>query len=99
MHGKPKGKGSVSVIDFATRQGAWQTWPVPGGGSPDMGGVSRRRQAPVAVGPLRRRGLPLRHHERRGRRSFAVGKQPHGLAVWPQPGRYNAGAYRQPALR
>ena len=22
---------------------------------------------------------------------IAVGKQPHGLAVWPQPGRYNLG--------
>ena len=31
------------------------TWTIPGGGSPDMGNVSRRRQMAVALGPLRRR--------------------------------------------
>ena len=37
--GTPRGKGSVSVIDFAT--GRWcANWPVPGGGSPDMGNVT-----------------------------------------------------------
>ncbi len=39
VHGPPKGKGSVSVLDFATRQ-IVATWTVPGGGSPDMGNVS-----------------------------------------------------------
>ena len=33
------GKGSVSVIDFATRK-VDANWPIPGGGSPDMGNVS-----------------------------------------------------------
>src|SRR5262249_565785 len=36
---KPHGPGSVSVIDFATRK-VDKTWPIPGGGSPDMGNVS-----------------------------------------------------------
>ena len=35
----PKGKGSVSVVDFATRK-VEANWPIPGGGSPDMGNVS-----------------------------------------------------------
>src|SRR5947208_9329536 len=39
IHGSPHGKGSVSVIDFATRS-IETTWPIPGGGSPDMGNVS-----------------------------------------------------------
>ena len=39
MHGKPLGKGSVSVIDFASGE-VVKTWPIPGGGSPDMGNVS-----------------------------------------------------------
>ncbi len=39
IHGPPRGKGSVSVIDFATRK-VESTWPIPGGGSPDMGNVS-----------------------------------------------------------
>src|SRR5262249_14926561 len=35
VRGTPKGKGSVSVIDFASKTVAKQ-WPIPGGGSPDM---------------------------------------------------------------
>jgi len=41
MPGTPNGKGSVSVIDFATRK-VTKTWPVPGGGSPDMGNARVR---------------------------------------------------------
>jgi DNA-binding beta-propeller fold protein YncE len=36
------GEGSVSVIDPHTNT-VLTTWPIPGGGSPDMGGVSDRR--------------------------------------------------------
>ena len=39
IRGRPRGPGSVAVIDFATRR-VETTWPVPGGGSPDMGNVS-----------------------------------------------------------
>src|SRR5919106_2700066 len=39
VFGPPHGKGSVSVIDFATRK-VVVTWPIPGGGSPDMGNIS-----------------------------------------------------------
>ena len=34
-----RGEGSISVISFATRK-VVTTWRIPGGGSPDMGGVS-----------------------------------------------------------
>src|SRR5262249_34861352 len=37
--GRPHGPGSVSVLD-PTRNSIVATWPVPGGGSPDMGTVS-----------------------------------------------------------
>jgi DNA-binding beta-propeller fold protein YncE len=36
---RPRAKGGVSVIDFATRK-VEANWPIPGGGSPDMGNVS-----------------------------------------------------------
>src|SRR5262245_13625374 len=39
IRGKPKGPGNVAVMDFATRA-IEAVWPVPGGGSPDMGNVS-----------------------------------------------------------
>jgi DNA-binding beta-propeller fold protein YncE len=85
-----EGEGSVTVIDPATNA-VLATWPVPGGGSPDMGGVSAdgtklwlsgRYDAEVyvfdtATGALLKR-IPVR-------------PEPHGLAVWPQPGRYNLG--------
>src|SRR5438132_10998723 len=37
--GPPHGKGSLTVIDFATRR-VMTTWRIPGGGSLDMGNVS-----------------------------------------------------------
>src|SRR5258708_30397326 len=39
IHGRKGGPGSVSVVDFATEK-VDVTWPIPGGGSPDMGNVS-----------------------------------------------------------
>jgi YVTN family beta-propeller protein len=89
VHGKPKGQGSVSVIDFATGQ-VLTTWPIPGGGSPDMGGVSADGRYLWLSG--RYDDVVYRIDTGSGAVDFvAVGKQPHGLAVWPQPGRYNLG--------
>ena len=39
IHGKKGGTGGVSVMDFATEK-IEATWPIPGGGSPDMGSVT-----------------------------------------------------------
>jgi DNA-binding beta-propeller fold protein YncE len=89
VHGKPKGKGSVTVLDFATGK-VLKTWPVPGGGSPDMGGVSADGRHLWLSG--RYDDVVYRFDTDSGAVDFvAVGKQPHGLAVWPQPGRYNLG--------
>lgn len=89
VHGKPKGKGSVSVIDFASGK-VLKTWPVPGGGSPDMGNVSADGKHLWLSG--RYDDVVYRFDTTSGAVDFvAVGKQPHGLAVWPQPGRYNLG--------
>lgn len=89
VHGKPKGRGSVSVLDFATGK-VLKTWPVPGGGSPDMGGVSADGRHLWLSG--RYDDVVYRFDTSSGAVDFVqVGKQPHGLAVWPQPGRYNLG--------
>jgi YVTN family beta-propeller protein len=89
VHGKPKGKGSVTVLDFATGK-VLKTWPVPGGGSPDMGGVSADGKHLWLSG--RYDDVVYRFDTSSGAVDFvAVGKQPHGLAVWPQPGRYSLG--------
>ena len=80
--------GSVSVIDFATNR-VKATWTI--GGSPDMGGVSAdgtqlwlsgRYDGVVYVVDTRTGGLL---------HTIPVGKGPHGLCLFPQPGRYSLG--------
>jgi YVTN family beta-propeller protein len=89
VYGPPKGKGSVSVLDFATRQ-IVATWPIPGGGSPDMGNVSIDGKVLWLSG--RFDNLVYAIDTTSGEvRSIRVGKEPHGLTVWPQPGRYSLG--------
>src|SRR5216683_6272503 len=89
VHGAPHGKGSVSVIDFATRK-VVATWPIPGGGSPDMGNVSVDGKVLWLSG--RYDNVVYAIDTATGEvRSIPVGKEPHGLTVWPQPGRYSLG--------
>lgn len=82
--------GSVSVIDFATRK-VVANWAIPGGGTPDMGNVSAdgkyfwlsgRRSDVVYV--FDTQAGVLIH-------KIPVGHEPHGLCVWPQPGRFSLG--------
>jgi DNA-binding beta-propeller fold protein YncE len=44
MPDQPRGVGSVSVIEFATNK-VVANWPIPGGGSADMGNVTLERKA------------------------------------------------------
>ena len=89
INGRPKGKGSVSVIDFATRR-IVATWPIPGGGSPDMGNVSADGRTLWLSG--RYDDVVYAIDTATGQvRTIPVGKEPHGLTVWPQPGRYSLG--------
>ena len=85
----PKGPGGVSVIDFATRTVIAQ-WPIPGGGSPDMGNVSADGKQLWLSG--RFDGEIYAFDTETGSvQKVKVGIEPHGLAVWPQPGRYSQG--------
>ena len=89
IHGLPHGKGSVSVIDFATRK-VVATWPIPGGGSPDMGNVSADGKTLWLSG--RYDDVVYAFDTATGAvKSIKVGAEPHGLAVWPLPGRYSLG--------
>jgi len=89
IHGPRHGKGSVSVIDFATRQ-VVANWPIPGGGSPDMGNVSADGKTLWLSG--RFDDVVYAFDTTTGKvRSIPVGMEPHGLTVWPQPGRYSLG--------
>jgi YVTN family beta-propeller protein len=85
-----RGNGSVTVISFAARK-VVTTWWIPGGGSPDMGGLSpdgkvfwlsgRYDSVVYAISTVTGDLLA----------KIPVGSQPHGLCVWPQPGRYSLG--------
>ncbi|WP_426107536.1 hypothetical protein [Massilia sp. TSP1-1-2] len=89
IHGARKGPGGVSVIDFATRKITAQ-WPVPGGGSPDMGNVSVDGKWLWLSG--RYDDVVYRIDTGNGAyNQIKVGGEPHGLTVWPQPGRYSLG--------
>jgi len=89
IHGKKAGPGSVSVVDFATRK-VVANWPVPGGGSPDMGNVSADGKTLWLSG--RYDNVVYAFDTATGAaKVIPVGTEPHGLAVWPQPGRYSLG--------
>jgi len=89
IHGKKGGPGSVSVVNFATGK-VDATWPVPGGGSPDMGNVSADGKTLWLSG--RYDNVVYAFDTTTGAaKVIKVGTEPHGLAVWPQPGRYSLG--------
>jgi YVTN family beta-propeller protein len=80
--------GAITVIDFATRR-IVAVWRVPG--TPDMGNVSPDGAVLWLSG--RYSGGVYAISTRTGRvlASIPVGVSPHGLCVWPQPGRYSTG--------
>ena len=83
------GNGGVAVIDFASEK-IVARWPVPGGGSPDMGNVSADGKYLWLA--ARYDDMVYRFDTASGAVvSIKVGAQPHGLTVWPQPGRYSLG--------
>ena len=84
------------MIDFATRK-VEATWPIPGGGSPDMGNVSADGKQLWLSG--RYDDVVYVFDTTTGAvKTIPVGKEPHGLTVWPQPGRYSLGHTGQHAL-
>jgi YVTN family beta-propeller protein len=83
-------EGSITVISFRTRRPIHK-WRIRGGGSPDMGGVSADGRLLWLSG--RSDGVVYAISTRTGGlvHKIRVGRGPHGLAVWPQPGRYSIG--------
>jgi YVTN family beta-propeller protein len=86
---KPHGTGSISIIDFATRK-VDKTWTIPGGGSPDMGNVSADGKTLWLSGRFDKSVYAI-DTQTGAVKTIAVGTEPHGLTVWPQPGRYSLG--------
>lgn len=89
IHGGRKGPGSVDVLEFGSEK-IVAHWAIPNGGSPDMGNVSADGKSLWLAG--RFDDVVYRIDTKSGDvRSVKVGGEPHGLTVWPQPGRYSLG--------
>jgi YVTN family beta-propeller protein len=89
IHGKRKGPGSVAVMEFATEK-IVARWTIPDGGSPDMGNVSADGKWLWLAGRFDDVVYRIDTHSGEVRK-VKVGGEPHGLTVWPQPGRYSLG--------
>jgi YVTN family beta-propeller protein len=81
--------GSVAVVSLATGQ-IRTTWQIPGG-SPDMGGVSADGRTLWLSGRYTGEVYAIDTRTGRLRARIHVGGEPHGLCVWPQPGRFSLG--------
>ncbi len=90
MYVSNRGEGSVSVVDFGTRQ-VRTKWSIPGGGSPDMGGVSADGSVLWLTGRYNSEVYAISTKDGSLLARIKVGPGPHGACVWPQPGRYSLG--------
>jgi YVTN family beta-propeller protein len=85
-----RGEGSVAVVDVRTRKISTK-WTIPGGGSPDMGGVSADGKVLWLSGRYHSEVYAFDTDNGKLLARIPVGKGPHGLCVYPQPGRYSLG--------
>jgi DNA-binding beta-propeller fold protein YncE len=85
-----RAEGSVSLISFRTRR-AVKKWALPGGTSPDMGGVSADGTVLWLSGRYNSEVYAISTRSGKLIKRISVGAGPHGLCVYPQPGRYSLG--------
>ena len=85
-----RGEGSVSVLRFADNK-IIAKWKIPGGGSPDMGGISADGKQFWVSGRYDNVVYVFDISAGNFLTKIKVGKEPHGLAIYPQPGRYSLG--------
>ncbi|GGS14313.1 hypothetical protein GCM10010269_62040 [Streptomyces humidus] len=90
MYVSNRGEGTVSVFDFPANA-LTKKWRLPQGGSPDMGGVSADGKVLWLSGRYDSEVYAIDTRTGRQLARIKVGGGPHGLAVYPQPGRYSLG--------
>ncbi|MFF1453397.1 YncE family protein [Streptomyces sp. NPDC058274] len=90
MYISNRGEGTISIFDF-TRNRLTKKWHLPGGGSPDMGGVSADGKVLWLSGRYNSEVYAIDTRTGTQLARIPVGSGPHGLAVYPQPGRYSLG--------
>ena len=85
-----RNEGSISVVSFKTGR-VEKKWMLSGGGSPDMGGVSADGRVLWLTGRYNAEVYAIDTRDGHLIKRIPVGAGPHGLSVWPQPGRYSLG--------
>jgi YVTN family beta-propeller protein len=90
MYISNRGEGSISTFDLATQKLIGK-WYIPGGGSPDMGGLNIDGNIMWVSGRYNSVVYEIDLQNWKLLAKIPVGAQPHGLCVWPQPGRYSLG--------
>ena len=90
MYVTNRGEGSIGLIDLATRT-VMKTFKIAGGGSPDMGGLSVDGTQLWVSGRYSGVVYELSTIDGHLIKKIRVGSGPHGLCVYPQPGRYSLG--------
>ena len=90
MYVSNRGEGSISLLDVRTDRLVGK-WRIPGGGSPDMGGLSADGKVLWLSGRYDGVVYAIATTDGRVLARIKVGLGPHGLCVYPQPGRYSLG--------
>jgi YVTN family beta-propeller protein len=90
MYVSNRQQGSISVVSFRARR-VVDTWQLPLPASPDMGGVSADGGTLWLTGRYNAVVYAIDTRTGHLRATIPVGEGPHGLCVWPQPGRYSLG--------
>jgi YVTN family beta-propeller protein len=90
MYISNRGEGTISVFDFTLNK-LTKKWYLPEGGSPDMGGVSADGKVLWLSGRYHSEVYAIDTRTGVQLARIPVGDGPHGLAVYPQPGRYSLG--------
>jgi YVTN family beta-propeller protein len=90
MYVSNRSAGTISVVSFATKR-IVASWQIPPPASPDMGGVSVDGSTLWLSGRYNAEVYAIDTRTGRLRARIPVGEGPHGLCVWPQPGRYSLG--------
>ena len=85
-----RGEGTISVLDFATGK-VREKWKIPGHASPDMGGVSADGKVLWLTGRYDAEVYAISTTDGHLIARIPVGDGPHGLCIYPQPGRYSLG--------
>ncbi|NUU22265.1 MAG: beta-propeller fold lactonase family protein [Streptomycetaceae bacterium] len=95
MYISNRGEGTITLWEFTPGGpdgGRIKTkWHLPGGGSPDMGGVSADGKVLWLSGRYDSEVYAIDTADGHLIARIKVGRGPHGLAVYPQPGRYSLG--------